>query len=329
MSAPPFTYFGGKTAVAQQIVDLLPPHVHYVEPYAGSLAVLLAKPVSPLETVNDLDGDLMCFWRVLRDHPEELIRRCALSPHSRAEAANAVRARDDIERAREVWVTLTQSRARTMRRTGWRHFVKPGGPGMPDRLAAYVDRMAAAAERLQHVSLECRPGPELIETYGAHEEVLLYVDPPYVGSTRNGQNYAIEAASEGEHVELARALRRSRARVVLSGYDSELYEDLYAGWHRTEIQTATGNGSAGARARTEVLWSNEPLGRQSPLWGPDALTRPQVRSALDHNGWSPASAAGICSACEEPFDVGARVTSGPGGARAECCATGVEIGEAS
>ncbi len=73
MTAPPMAYFGGKTRLAARIVELLPPHEHYVEPFAGSLAVLLAKPLSRMETVNDLDGDIMTFWRVLRDRPEELI----------------------------------------------------------------------------------------------------------------------------------------------------------------------------------------------------------------------------------------------------------------
>ena len=75
--AAPFPYFGGKTSHAARIASLLPDHGHYVEPFAGSLAVLLAKPRSRMETVNDLDGDLMTFWRVLRDQPEELARACA------------------------------------------------------------------------------------------------------------------------------------------------------------------------------------------------------------------------------------------------------------
>src|SRR5690606_3844003 len=96
---PPFSYYGGKTTLAPQIADLLPEHDHYVEPFAGSLAVLLAKDVSRCETVNDLDGDLMTFWRVLRDSPEQFERACAMTPHSRAEYENSgnLEALDDME----------------------------------------------------------------------------------------------------------------------------------------------------------------------------------------------------------------------------------------
>jgi DNA adenine methylase len=86
---PPFAYYGGKTTLAPIIANLLPQHEHYVEPFAGSLAVLLAKTPSRAETVNDLDGDLVTFWRVLRDRPDELERACALTPHSREEYEQA------------------------------------------------------------------------------------------------------------------------------------------------------------------------------------------------------------------------------------------------
>ncbi|MFF7576840.1 DNA adenine methylase [Streptomyces sp. NPDC008061] len=101
----PVPYFGGKQRLASWIVSLLPEHDHYVEPFAGSLSVLLAKQPSRMETVNDLDGELMTFWRVLRDQPEQLIRACMLTPHSRAEQAE-----DAIERVRQLCeLTITAS----------------------------------------------------------------------------------------------------------------------------------------------------------------------------------------------------------------------------
>ncbi|SKL67346.1 D12 class N6 adenine-specific DNA methyltransferase [Mycobacteroides abscessus subsp. massiliense] len=271
-------YFGGKTRLARRIADLLPRHGHYVEPFAGSLAVLLAKKPSRMETVNDLDDRLMTFWRVLRDKPEQLARACALTPHSRAEYSTA---RDadldstdgDVERARLIWVQIAQGRGGTLlRQTGWRYYVNPSrnSTGMPGYLSAYVARMAAAAERLHHVSLESRPALEIIEKYGAHPKCCLYIDPPYLGDTRStpggGNGYRIDMPTHAEHVELLSALIACRASVVLSGYPSELYDGMLRDWDRIEIPHMTGQGNGANQGRTEVIWSNRPITTQRSLF---------------------------------------------------------------
>lgn len=273
---PPFAYYGGKTRLARRIVEALPTHQHYVEPFAGSLAVLLAKPRSRMETVNDLDGDLMTFWRVLRDQPEALAAAAALTPHSRAEhmAAYGLDTDDDVERARRVWVLLSQGRGGTLRNTGWRFYRNPAGStmSMPGYLAAYVERILTAAERLAGVSLECRPALDVVRDYGQESGALLYCDPPYLASTRKSTNYRREMAAEPEHRALAEALGECAATVVLSGYDSPLYGDLYAGWNRVELAAWTGNGirANGDKVdgqRLEVLWSNRPLEADAQLFG--------------------------------------------------------------
>lgn len=266
---PPFTYFGGKTAIAERIAALLPPHEHYVEPFAGSLAVLLAKPPSKMETVNDLDGQVMAFWRVLRDRPGDLERACALTPHSRAEYLAAYQPCDDeLEQARRTWVNLTQGRGGQMRRTGWRYYADPsGGASMTGYLGAYVARIMPAAARLASVSLECLDALDIIRRYGQHPGTLIYADPPYPESVRarhtrgtvRGPQYRHELRTDDAHRELAEALSACRAAVVLSGYDSPLYAGLYGGWHRAEMGAQAGNGVTGARTRTEVLWSNRPF----------------------------------------------------------------------
>ena len=258
---PPFTYFGGKTAIADRIVALLPDHRHYMEPFAGSLAVLLAKRPANQETVNDIDGRLMTFWRVLRDRPAELIRACSLTPHSRDEyQASYGESADEVESARRTWVTLTQGRAGTLLPTGWWRQIDPAGRSgsIPTDLAGYVARMEAIAQRLHRVSLENRPALELIKDYGAFENALIYVDPPYLGTTRNGTNYRHEMADQRDHEALAAALHDCRAAVVLSGYHSPLYAGLYDGWHLSSIATGSGQGSVW-KDRTEVLWSNRPF----------------------------------------------------------------------
>jgi DNA adenine methylase len=265
----PVPYFGSKQRIAPWIVSLLPEHDHYVEPFAGGLSVLLAKHPSRMETVSDLDSELMTFWRVLRDRPDELLRACMLTPHSRAElAATWDPTTDELELARRIWCRLAQGRSGTLRNTGWRHYIDPAGSSMsmPGYLEAYALRLAAAAERLHGVSLEALPALELIARYGSRPNVLLYVDPPYLGTTRGwGNNYRHEMKTEAEHRAIAAALADCRAAVVLSGYSSPLYDELYDGWHRYEQATTTGNGK-GDRGRVEVLWANRPFGGQAGLF---------------------------------------------------------------
>lgn len=267
-------YYGSKVRAAARIIDLLPAHDAYVEPYCGSLAVLLAKPPGGrFETVNDLDGDLVTFWRILRERPQDLERVCAMTPHSREEYAACwpiTEDVDDLERARRVWVKLAQGRGGQLRPTGWRYHEQPHGrsSSMPRTLSGYVGRFAAVADRLRHVSIECRPALEIIERYGRDTDTLLYVDPPYLGSTRSRTAYRYEMNAEPEHRELAGALRSCAAAVVLSGYHSPLYDELYDGWDVSEIEAFTGQSNGGVidGQRTEVLWSNRPLGVTDDLF---------------------------------------------------------------
>ena len=266
----PIQYFGAKQQIAEQLVALMPSHMGYIEPYAGSLSVLLAKPESKIEVVNDLDERLMTFWRVLRERPDELLYAAEFTPHSRAEleGAAALDGDTDLELARQVWVLLTQGRSRTMKRTGWRFYVDPRGTNgsFSTYMRAYRNRILPAAERLQNVSLESRPALEVIEKYGAHADNLLYVDPPYVHSTRRGARYTHEM-TEADHRDMAAALRICSATVMLSGYASELYDELFAGWYQVEISARSDN--AIDRDVVEVVWSNRPLGNF--LWHDDML----------------------------------------------------------
>jgi len=269
---PPLTYFGGKTRIADRIAALMPAHEHYVEPFAGSLAVLLAKPPSPMETVNDLDGSLMTFWRVLRDRPADLERVCALTPHSRAEFASARRLNlagdidaGELETARRVWVQLTQGRMG--RSSGWRHYQDARGSSasMPDYLAAYVGRIMPCAARLTNVSLEHKPALDIISMYGRHASTLIYADPPYPGLARwdSDRRYEFEMLSADEHKQFAAVVHDLPCAVMISGYDSPLYSELFGDWHRHEIPAFAGSGDGEQRARLEVVWSNREFPNQA------------------------------------------------------------------
>lgn len=261
-------YSGGKQRIAEAIADLLPPHESYVEPFAGGLSVLLAKEPSSMETVNDLNGDLVTFWRVLRDQPDDLARVCALTPHSRAEyraSWDRPDDLDDVERARRVWVHLTQSRGSRMMRSGWR-FVHGGNRlALAAYLDGYVGRMAAVAERIRRVSLECRDAFEVISAYGLPDAVL-YVDPPYLSDVRHGTQYVHEFETNEQHERLLDALQATPAAVVLSGYAHPLYDDRLSGWDRHEFATTSMVGTA----RTEVVWVRQASGR-CPMPDPEPM----------------------------------------------------------
>lgn len=259
---PPTPFYGGKQRIAAEIVSHFPPHQHYVEPYCGGLSVLLAKPPSRIETINDLDHHLITFWRVLRNQPEDLMRVCALTPHSRAEldlCREPMDGLDDLEIARRVWSQLVQGRSGRRTRTGWRFYINADrSTGLAGYIRGYVGRMPAAAARLADVQLECRPALEVIDAYGQNPSALLYVDPPYLASTRRSLQYVHEMHTTAEHAELAEALTQTRAAVVLSGYDSPEYRHWYQDWDRVEIPAST--QQAGHHSpRTEVLWINRQI----------------------------------------------------------------------
>nr|DAT11676.1 MAG TPA: DNA adenine methylase [Caudoviricetes sp.] len=264
---PPFEYYGGKTHLAPRIASLLPPHDHYVEPFAGSLAVLLAKEPSRAETVNDLDGDLVTFWRVLRNRPEELERVCALTPHSVEEFVAAADRTDcdDLEAARRVFVVLTQGREHSLKprdASGWRRGVKASGRvTMPRALGSQAARISAVAERMAGVSLENDDAINIIRRYGREPSVCIYADPPYLGDTRgSGGGYGIDQKEGGFHQAFADACNEAKASVIISGYDSPLYEELFEGWHRIELTTRP---TQSLDRKMEVLWSNQPFAGQT------------------------------------------------------------------
>lgn len=275
---PPFAYFGGKSRLAPWIVSLMPPHRVYVEAFAGSAAVLFAKAPCQHEILNDLSGGLVNFFAVLRDDPGQLERVVSLTPFSRQEFEacenHADPTLDPIERARRWWVRSTQGFGQSTAKTGWSISINPN-VNRPTSLITRIDRFRDLAERLRGCFIESRPAISCIERYGAPDAVI-YADPPYLDVTRTSFNdaagnrrrpngdYEVEYQTEDDHRELAAALLATPATVLLSGYESDLYDDLYADWWRVErrVTVHSSNGMAkGPRPRNlEVVWCNRPYG---------------------------------------------------------------------
>ncbi len=256
---PPFSYYGGKTGLAPRIVAMMPPHRVYIEPFAGSLAVLFAKRPAMHEIVNDLDDAVVNFFRMLRDHPKELAHVCALSPHARAEYQAA-----DLE---APVVRVTQSFGKTAgRATGW-SVTTARTQSIPGTLRGRITRFETIAERLLNVSIEHCDAASLVDRL-AGADALVYVDPPYVLSTRNSNSAGQKASdyrcemTDDDHRRLATSLRATKATVLLSGYTCELYAELYGDWHRVDIPVLLHSSNAVTvdRAdRVESIWCNKAI----------------------------------------------------------------------
>ncbi len=259
---PVLKYPGSKWRLAEWIISIMPPHKSYVEPFFGSGAVFFNKPPSRIETINDLDGEIVNLFRVVREQPEELERAVALTPYSREEYKRAWERRkagnvtDPVELARLTLVRYWQAvGARNIYRSGWRRDVA-------GRKAAYDLRrwvhlpewISGAVERLKETQIEQVPAVELIRRF-AHPEVLIYADPPYVLSTRTQRQYNVEMAEDAQHIELLEALLAHPGPVMLSGYDNDLYNEMLPGWTRLCHKARSECGGA----RTECLWVNYPV----------------------------------------------------------------------
>jgi DNA adenine methylase len=277
---PPLPYFGGKTRLAPWIVSLLPEHRVYVEPFAGSCAVLLAKPRSSHELVNDIWGDLVTFLRVLRDDTDALVDACQLTPYARDEFyACEQRPADisDLERARRLWVRIVQAFAAATadsHRLSWSCSV---ANRQSDAVTAQVlvDRMREVGRRLASVIIENRPAIDIIERFGRDDDAVIYADPPYFVATRTSANdYQHDYAREDDHRALADALHRARAAVLISGYHSPLYDELYGDWERAERTTRVNSSNrrgSNPRQAVEVVWSNRTLRKPSLLLFEDVV----------------------------------------------------------
>ncbi|GIP17794.1 DNA methyltransferase [Paenibacillus montaniterrae] len=245
-------YPGSKWSLADWIISHMPPHETYIEPFFGSGAVLFSKERSQLETINDIDGEIVNLFQVIRERPEELAHVIRWTPHARQEYYGSYYpAEDSLERARRLIVRLWQGRGgKTSHRTGWRSLIELNGPLPGKEWLKFPERIQVVADRLKGVQIECQPASQLLQRY-AKPNVLIYADPPYVHSTRTTTSYRHEMTDQ-DHIELLDLLDAHPGAVLLSGYDNELYNKRLAHWYR-ETKSAKAEGGA---SREEVLWIN-------------------------------------------------------------------------
>lgn len=260
-----FRYPGSKWSIADWIIAHFPENYEkmvYLEPFVGSGAVFFNKAPGSVETINDLDSNIVNLFFILREQPDELKRVLSLTPYSREEYDRAFEpCEDPLEKARRYIVKTTQAIGAKLSgssKSGWRNHKQMKIGGTACKWGGITDTIDAAAARLRGdtthiVQIEHMDALRLIERYD-NPDVLMYLDPPYLRSSRkSGALYAIEMDMVGQK-QLLSLITQSRAKIIISGYENDLYNDTLAGWNKDSTMSQT----TSTKKAMETIWMNYP-----------------------------------------------------------------------
>lgn len=260
-----FGWYGGKYNHLDWLLPLLPETQHYCEPFGGSAAVLLNRKPSPVETYNDIDGEVVNFFKVLREKKDELIYAIGMTPFSRQEFQVAVESNgngsglSDVEKARRFFVRARQVRtglAQTASAGRWANCLATSRAGMAGAVSRWlgsVEALEYIASRFLRVQIENDAALDVIHRYDS-KDTLFYCDPPYPHESRGDSKAYRYEMSDEEHEELARVLNGVKGKVAISGYRCKLMDRLYKGWY---VHTAKTKKALSIKSdRTEILWTN-------------------------------------------------------------------------
>lgn len=245
-------YPGSKWRISEWIISHFPEHKVYCEPFFGSGAVFFNKAPSYIETINDIDGDIVNLFLAIREEPEALARLIEATPFARDEFLSCYeKSTEPVEQARRTLVRFHQSFGTSnSSKNSWRNVQTYGGPRTATMWNYLPERIVEICERLKEAQIENIDAIELIRRYN-DKNTLIYCDPPYLQSLRKRNMYAYEMSDE-RHIELLDVLKESKSKIVLSGYDNPLYNKALAGWNTDEKKTTAQIG----KHRTEKIWFN-------------------------------------------------------------------------
>lgn len=269
-----FRYPGSKWSIAEWIISHFPENYErmiYLEPFVGSGAVFFNKKPGTVETINDLDSDIVNLFLVLREHPEDLKQALDLTPYSREEYDRSFEPCDEpVEKARRYIVKTTQAigaKLQGKQKCGWRNHKQMKIGGTACKWGGISDTVDLAAARLRSdtthlVQIEHMDALKLIARYN-NSDTLMYLDPPYLLSTRKSGALYNHEMDEAEQVLLLDLITKSRAKIIISGYESDLYNRRLVGWYKDSTQSHT----TSAVMATETIWMNyEPPARQISIF---------------------------------------------------------------
>ena len=255
---------GAKWRVADWIINTFPIHEVYCEPFFGSGAVFFSKHPSGTETINDIDGNLINLFRVVRDNAEKLAAAVEMTPYSRDEYSICHEYNEnDVERARQFLVRTWQAfGGKTYSKAAsWAHD-RTNTVFRPKYWCKLPDRILDMVERLKMAQIENMDALELIGMYN-RSNTLLYVDPPYLKSTRTQLHYECEFAKPEQHKELLQLCREHKGFCIISSYENDFYNDMLDGWEKRSMRTQTNC----AGTAIETLYLNPACTREMSLFG--------------------------------------------------------------
>lgn len=279
----PITYFGGKGRIVKRLLPFIPSHRQYVEVFGGGASLLFAKEPAKVETYNDIDQDVVNFFRVLRS-PEKFTKfyhKVCLTPYSRIEYYEAKeRLKYEIDPIKRAYFFFIRSRMCLGGdiNGGWGFNLKQSGGGKAltcNRWLSTLELLPVIVKRLMTVQIECNDFRKVMKTHDI-QDTFFYLDPPYLPKTRRTGRYSYEM-SEEDHKDLIEILIHAKGKIMLSGYPNELYDSLH--WNkkcfpgscsavgRTRSSKILGKGSAiEKQPRTECIWMNYKIEQNPSLF---------------------------------------------------------------
>lgn len=258
-----FSWYGGKYFYVNWILPLLPKCFHYCEPFSGAATILINRDPSPIETYNDIDGEIVNFFLVLREQPDALLKALSLTPYSREEYYKAVYKRDvtdSVERARLFYIRVMQTFGAIESRASLGRWARATASrkGVSKAVACWLsgqDKLKEISERLIRVQIENRPAIDVISSYDG-PDTLFYCDPPYHFGSRTSLNVYRYEMSDEDHIKLADILNKCKGKVAISGYKSDLMNEWYGKWRRIDAKPKLSAFNGIKTLHQESLWMN-------------------------------------------------------------------------
>ena len=261
----PIGGIGGKTYLTRFLLEHIPEHTTYVEPFAGGAKLLFAKEPSPTEILNDVDNNIVNLYRVIQNSEkrQKLVNLLNETPYSRSVFQSwkygDKTTQDDIEKAGRYFFLCKASFAGDVERGGFGMPSKGTGRNPARTFRTAIDSLDIIADRLKNAVIECLDYADCIQRYDS-ETTLFYCDPPYLNTE---DYYGKGCFTLEDHHKLAELLHDIKGHAMVTHYQNDLYDELYQGWNRCEYQSFKGSHKSEGESKpktVEVLYCNfEPV----------------------------------------------------------------------